>query len=120
MRFFFAVLIVATVAGGVRASDQNPAGPASAGTGLIAGRVVDAGSGRPVPGAVTMLGCIGNNPPARDRVRVGADGQFAFLDLPPGAHSICVNKAGYALLGTTRLELASGQRRGDVVLQLRR
>lgn len=120
MRIALAVLIVATAVGDIRASGQSPPGGTAAGTGLIAGRVVDAETGRPVPGAVTMLGCIGNNPPARDRVRVGADGQFAFLDLPPGAHSICVNKSGYALGATTRLELAAGQRRGDVVLQLRR
>ncbi len=55
--------------------------PPQRGTGLVVGQVVDAGSGRPVAGAIVILG-----PPtsAAPRVLTGGDGRFVFRDLRRG------------------------------------
>src|SRR6476619_4209527 len=89
---------------GVQSVQRYPAaGPAS---GLIVGQVVDAGSGRPVAGAiVTILGSGGARSPA-DTVSVlsTSDGRFFFRDLPPGTFAITATKMGY-------VDGASGRRR---------
>lgn len=108
----------------------GPAGPSMApveqtGTGLIVGQVVDAGSGRPVPGAVVtiggaaggagrgagptrvVLGMRGGGPPAAPppssspnrqvpRILTGAEGRFAFRSLPAGTFNIVAAKPGYS------------------------
>jgi hypothetical protein len=66
--------------------------PIPQGTGLILGQIVDAGSSRPVPGALVTLGLPGSRP-----IRALADGQgrFVFRDLPKGRFNLTVTKAGF-------------------------
>jgi Carboxypeptidase regulatory-like domain len=102
----------------------GPPGPSMApveetGTGLIVGQVVDAGTGRPVPGAVVTLGGGGTGgegptrvmvmaggppppPPSSDsnrqvpRILTGAEGRFVFQNLPKGTFNILAAKPGYS------------------------
>ena len=98
--------------------------PPQRGTGLVVGQVVDAGSGRPVAGAIVILG-----PPtsAAPRVLTGGDGRFVFRDLRRGEYPITATKPGFAdgAHGRTRaggpavpLSLNENDRVGDVVIRL--
>src|SRR6187402_3467174 len=102
-------------------------------TGLILGRVVDAASGRPVPGAIVALqhGAMimpGAPPPGpQPRALTNANGQFVFRRLPKGSFGLTVTKLGYVEGaygrrrpggGQTSLELAEGERNGDVVIPI--
>ena len=129
-----ALAILTTAAGAVGSQGQPPVPtqggrggepPASTGTGVIVGTVVDGSSGRPVPGAIVMLG--GRFPQPPPPVVVGSDGRFVFRDLPAGSFSLPVSKNGYLDSGAGRtsptgmtrpIELRDGDRIGDVVLQL--
>lgn len=96
--------------------------------GLIVGQVIDAGTKRPVAGAVVALG----GPPAsngqpRPPVLTGTDGRFLFREMPPGNYSVTVIKGGFVAgaYGRTRpggpsaqLSLNDGERRDDVVVRL--
>ncbi len=122
---------------------QQPAQPIT-GTGIILGRVVDAGTTSPVADAVvTLLGAAlgtnsafvndGNGGGPR-RMVTDAQGNFLFHDLPKGTYNMNVTAAGYdfgsygqprPVAGTGRvldvvrpLELADGQRLGDVTIQI--
>ena len=81
--------------------------------GVITGRIVDAATGRPVSGVVVSLtgtfvpsriGVDGGRPgttavlgpAAVPRILTGADGRFAFRDLPSGTFNIAATRAGYA------------------------
>jgi protocatechuate 3,4-dioxygenase beta subunit len=82
------------------------------GSGLVIGRVVDAGSGAAVAGAVVTVGSTGQTlggqtpgqtpPPAGAaqpsllRQLTDAEGRFAFRNLPAGGFSITAIKPGYA------------------------
>ena len=99
--------------------------PASSGTGVIVGTVVDGTSGRPMPGAIVTLG--GRFPQQPSPVVVGSDGRFVFRDLPAGLFSLPVTRNGYldssagrtSPTGMARpVELRDGDRIGDVVLRL--
>ena len=115
IRLTTAVLVVAITAA---ASAQRGAGPSpgQAGgpatpIGLIVGRVVDAGTGQPVPEAeVTVAmrtpapppGPAGAMPPMRPdfpspnvRLLTGVDGRFVIRDLPAGNVQITVKAPGY-------------------------
>jgi len=101
---------------------QTSSGP-STGTGLILGRVVDAGSGKPIPGAIVNLavappvtpGSVNGSAGTVQNARAGvvlvagprsgaaqtsvvadADGEFAFRDLPAGTCRFNVNARGYS------------------------
>jgi hypothetical protein len=119
------VLLVAFQAG----QPAQPAPPPP--TGLILGRVVDAASGRPVAGAIVALqnGTMimpGAPPPGpQPRALTNANGQFVFRRLPKGSFGLTVTKPGYVDGaygrrrpggGQTSLELADGERNGEVVI----
>ena len=76
--------------------------------GVISGRVVDAGTGRPISAAIVSVsqGVGRENPagPLGGRVLTGADGRFVFRDLAPSSFSVTAIKGGYA-------DGASGRRR---------
>jgi hypothetical protein len=124
------------------------------GTGLIVGQVVDAGTGRGVPGAIVALG--GSAPPGPTRVEnvtqviaggggaapvvfnsatgpqvprvlTDAEGRFAFRNVPKGIFQLSATKVGYldGAYGRLRptgptqtLDLAEGERDGDIKIRL--
>lgn len=111
-------------------SQGTPAQPPPQ-TGLILGRVVDASSGRPVPGAIVTLDGAGLGPvtaaggAAQPRAITNGTGQFVFRRLPKGTYGLTASKPGYldGRYGRRRprgsvatLELADGERTGDVVI----
>lgn len=123
-----ALLIVGALAG---AQPQGtPAQPASQ-TGLILGRVVDAASGRPIPGAIVSLegGILTAPPPTGGlpRAITNGNGQFVFRRLQKGTFGLTAQKPGYVegAYGRSRpggssamVELADGQRTSDVVIPM--
>jgi hypothetical protein len=98
--------------------------PIPQGTGLILGQAVDAGSNRPVPGALVTLNLRAARP-----IRALADGQgrFVFRDLPKGNFSLTATKPGYVdgAFGRMRpagpqvaFELGEGERASNVAIAL--
>jgi protocatechuate 3,4-dioxygenase beta subunit len=59
---------------------------AHADTGLIAGRITEQGTGRPLPRALVTLLPVGSAP-SMD-VEADAQGQYEFLDVPPGEYAV--------------------------------
>ena len=96
---------------------QGRGAPPATGTGFIAGRVTEANTTRPVPGAmVTLWGGV----PSRS---IGADeqGRFFFAGLPAGSFQINAMSNGYLLPATQRpVVLGQGERLLDVRLRLAR
>jgi hypothetical protein len=101
-----------------------PDKPLVAGTGLILGQAVDAGSKRPISGALVTLSLSGYVPA---QVLADAEGRFVFRDLPAGRFNLTATRPGYADggFGRTRpsgptqgIELAVDQRQGDVTIPL--
>jgi hypothetical protein len=95
-----AAALLLTVALGQLAGDQPS-------TTLVAGRVVDAATGRPIPGAVIWSAGNAVAPPgASSRVRVitNAGGQFVVRGIGKGSLVLTAAKAGY-------VNAAPGQRR---------
>jgi hypothetical protein len=95
------------VAGAFVSARQRPAEPTT-GTAVIAGRVVDGVSGRPVPGVRISLSrdpYVTGLPGATS----GADGAFVISELPLGAYTVWATRPGY-LEGRygARLPLAEG------------
>lgn len=132
-----AVLAVAVSAVLVRASGQvqvpaAPQGVPSAqtprdskpGTGVIVGTAADGSTGQPIAGAIVTL----NGPGAtRPKALTGADGRFAFTNLPEGAYTFIVGHSGYfpgqfgamaPARGGVVLDLADGERRSDIVVKM--
>jgi len=70
---------------------QAPA-PTPAGTGVIAGRVVEADSTRPVPEAIVTLS---GSATGERRVMVDDQGRFAFANLPVGQYELVAEQFGY-------------------------
>ncbi len=94
--------------------------PLAQGTGILAGQVIDAATGKGVNNAVVMLA-------GSRRVMTTADGQFAFRNLPEGSHSLTASKSGYidGAFGMRRpggpslpVVLADAERRGNLVIWL--
>src|SRR5262245_56987201 len=110
------------------AESQFPPAPATA---LILGQVVDAGSGRPVAGAIVgiqgflppppvVAGRGGALPAPLPRALTDGDGRFLFRGVPRGSYGFYATKAGYVdgAYGRFRpngpsqaLDLADGERR---------
>ena len=78
----------------VRAVREVPA------RGRVAGRVVDAATGQPLPSATVLLA------DARALTATGPDGLFVLSDVEPGRHRIVATYVGYepAVLGEVRVE----------------
>jgi protocatechuate 3,4-dioxygenase beta subunit len=119
------------------ASPQSPPNPQQQpppATGLIVGRVVDGGTGRPVAGAIVSMDGGGGGPvtpgsPARQpRAMTNANGQFVFRKLTKGSYQLSATRAGYVtgFFGSRRpgeglsapLQLAEGERVSDVVIPM--
>jgi hypothetical protein len=91
-------------------------------TGLILGRVVDAGTGRPVAGAIVSL--LG---PGSPRALTSGSGQFVFRKLPKGRFNLVASKPGYVDGAYGRqqpggaqrsIEVADAQPVGDVTIMM--
>ncbi len=112
--------------GQVRDRQAQPAGPAT-GTGIIAGRVVTAGSGLPAGGVrVTLNGAElrGTRTALTDD-----DGVFAFPSLPAGTFTVRGTRTGHISgtygqkqpgLAGTPISLAAGQQMKDVSVEIAR
>lgn len=133
------LLTVLSLGGLAVAQAPRPQAPA-AGTGLILGQIVDAGTGKGVSGAIVTLGSsipvpsqigelveIGVTPAATGRrVLTSADGRFLFRDLPKGRYALSATAPGFApsTFGQGRpigpgqaIELDDAQRLGGVTLR---
>src|SRR5262249_12570681 len=100
-------------------SNQPPA------AGLIAGRVVEGLSSRPVAGAIVSL--FGAGPGATPRAMTNANGYFVFRRLTKGSYSLIASRPGYVdgAPGRRRpggtfapIDIEEGQRVADVVIPL--
>ena len=123
MRVAIAVVLLAVT--GVSAQRAGaPAAPA----GLIVGQVVDAGSGRPIAGAIVgITGSSGRQTADAPRVLSTSDGRFFFRDLPAGTFTIIATKMGYVDGASGRrrpggpsqsITIADAERVGDVVVRM--
>ena len=94
-----AVLVLAAplVLSGLSAQDTLPAQP-----GRIVGRVIDGGSGEPIPGAQVQLLT------AAQFARADLTGRYTFLAVPPGTHTLVVRMIGYAEKSVTGVVVAPG------------
>src|SRR5437016_4356573 len=104
-------LVAVAVTGALRA--QAPT------TGLIAGQVVDAVTGRPVPHAVVTR--AGTRRP-QELVECDDKGQFVFGLVEPGAHDLWAEAPGYTAMSDadsrSHLNMTPGQRLGGVTLKI--
>jgi hypothetical protein len=118
---FAAVLWTAVVSQAISVplSNQPPA------TGLIAGRVVEGLSSRPVAGAIVSL--FGAGPGATPRAMTNANGYFVFRRLTKGSYALTASRPGYVdgAPGRRRpggtsapVDIEEGQRITDVVIPL--
>lgn len=96
---------------------------------MIVGQVIDAGSGRPLAGAVVGIMGSGGGRSSADTTPVlsTSDGRFFFRDLPFGTFTITATKMGYVdgasgrrrPLGPSQsITLADGERVGDIVVRM--
>lgn len=94
--------------------------PIPQGTGLILGQIVEAGSSRPIPGALVTLNLRASRP---IRALADAQGRFVFRDLPKGNYGLTATKPGhvdgaYGRLRpsgpTLSLDLGDGERASGV------
>ena len=120
---FFAAIAIIALLGSLHA--QRPDAPAI-GTTSIAGRVVDAATGRPVPGARVSA----SREPYVPNLPVGftdANGTFLLTELPAGSYGLGAYRGGY--LGgdygqrrpggeAGRVTLQDGVRHADVVIRM--
>ena len=79
---------------------------ADGGAGSISGRVLDASTGRPLPGAVVVAASPGA-PPAWSAL-AGADGAFTLGDLPVGRYDLTAQLDGYQPSTRPALLVAEG------------
>ena len=115
---------VTTIGGAAGPGPGGALKPMTLGTGLIFGKATDAGSNRPVPGALVTLTLPGASP---IRALADSEGRFAFRDLPRGRFNLAATKPGYVdgAYGRMRpagptlsLELAENERVSGVTIPL--
>lgn len=88
----------------------SPAHPQAAGR--VVGRIVEAGTGRPLPGARVSVQGTGIT------ALSGVDGRYALSGVPAGSRTIVVELIGYAPKTITEVEVdASGTASLDVALE---
>ncbi|HZL92033.1 MAG TPA: carboxypeptidase-like regulatory domain-containing protein, partial [Vicinamibacterales bacterium] len=127
----FGALVLAMTASTLAQQPQQPprrtGALAPGGTGLIAGRVMDPVSGRPVPDTIVWLLIDDVLRPESPRVMTDGGGQFVFVNVPAGRYSFQAQKSGYSrgLLGARSftdegrdLDLADGQLLTNVILPI--
>jgi protocatechuate 3,4-dioxygenase beta subunit len=120
-----AVTLLALAMAGAQTPRADP--PA----GLIVGQVVDAGTSRPIAGAVVgisgNISTPGGRPLSSSRVLTTSDGRFVFRGLRAGHFSLIATKPGYVegAYGRRRpggpaqqVSLGEGERTGDVVIRM--
>jgi hypothetical protein len=91
------------VAGPLAAQERPPSSSASRphSHGSIAGRIVDAATGDPLPRVLVQLDALGQV------LETDGDGRFEFTSVPPGRHRLFVSVVGYALVKHD-VEVAAG------------
>ena len=97
---------------GLATPNVAPDTSAPQGTGLVLGRVVDAASGRPIPGATVTLGSgptpsFGPNSQAPPSAMTNSAGHFLFRDLAGGSYPVTATAPG-----TSAAPTAGGRRTG--------
>ena len=80
---------------------QVSANPVPGSTGKIAGRIVDADSGAPVPGAVVRIEETLHGDAA------DSDGHYAIINVKPGSYVITASMIGYATLRIENVEVSA-------------
>lgn len=117
-----AALAVAIAAAVVSVTAQQT--PSTAGTGIIAGQVLDVTSGLPVPGVEVSIRRSGTRPagPAGPLgpVLTDSQGRFAFSSLAAGTYSLNGPRGGYTNVRGASVTLAADERVTDVVLRVGR
>jgi hypothetical protein len=114
-----AALVLASAApfGQTPPAAQTPPQP-QIGTGLIAGQVVDATTGKLIPDAAVIAGLrTGARGAAGAQATVDAQGRFVFGSLPPGNYAINASRPGY-LSKSIVVTLADGERVLDTRIRL--
>lgn len=89
------VVMVAFVLGAPQRSGDPTGALAQGGKGLIAGQVVDPGTGKPVPEALVTLRVGQVTGAESPRVLTDAQGRFVFVNVPAGAYGLQSQKLGY-------------------------
>lgn len=125
---FLSALAVAAVLGSAAPADQapQPTTPPATGTGMIAGRVVDADSGQGIPGAVVTLSLARQGAAAMGvaaarytPVLTDSQGRFAFSTLPAGQFFSTVERDGYSSTILTRIvELGANAQVTDFIFRM--
>lgn len=96
-------------------------------SGLLVWQVIDAGSNRPIAGAVVSLGGPAGPGGRPTAVLTGTDGRFVFRDMARGTYNVTASKPGFVSGAHGRrrpggpavpLAMGDGERRDDVVIRL--
>jgi protocatechuate 3,4-dioxygenase beta subunit len=106
---------------------QMPPQAQAVGTGLVAGQVVDADTGKGIAGAMVLMAQMSRQPgtqgPSLGAISINADsqGRFYFAGLPPGEYLTQTVMPGWVVVvGSEAVTLAQGERRTNLRLMLGR
>lgn len=107
------------LARGTAAPDRSP--------GSLSGQVREAGTGRPVGGAVVLVvSALGSGvvrggpglPAVRPRTRTNAQGEFSASGLPPGRYRLSASMPGFLPTAQSNVSLAAGTDQSGVILEV--